>query len=174
MSHPAKHILEHLQQLSSQLMPYLQAIQIYFWIQSLGNSKHSQWYSLSTPLEMHLNNVVLSPWLLIHMDECMICGGEITINHIIFHCPISHELRFTFDHIHNFTIPPSRRIHNYCFWKEKGNSKTSPVSCLGCMVVSSKGTQQSHHHSSTFINQKSSHMSFLYVWSHTLDLCHHT
>ena len=42
------------------------------------------------------------------------CGGEIIINHIIFHCPISHELWFTFDHIHNFTIPQPRRTHNWC------------------------------------------------------------
>ena len=61
------------------------------------------------------------------MDECKICDGEITINHIIFHCPISHELWFTFDHNHNLTIPPLRIMHNHCLWRNKGNSKTSPV-----------------------------------------------
>ena len=73
------------------------------------------------------NHVVISPWLSNHMDECKIWGGEITINNITFHCPISHELWFTFDHIHNLTIPPPRIKHNYCLWKEKRNSKTSPV-----------------------------------------------
>ena len=61
------------------------------------------------------------------MDECKICGGEITINRIMFRCLISHELWFIFNHIHNLTIPPPRRKHNHCLWREKGNSKTSPV-----------------------------------------------
>ena len=75
----------------------------------------------------YLNNAALSSWMMHNMVECKVCGGEITINHILFHCPISHELWFTFDHIHNLTIPPPRRIRNHCIWREKGNSKASPV-----------------------------------------------